>query len=94
MEPLRIACWKFSAWLEYYSLHYLGKSRTCYDGWELLMLKLKEDLYGTTQDSWLEKVILHGLNIISPLFGKILYVLCGWEILTLKLNWYGTTQDG
>ena len=35
------------------------------------MLKLKEDLCGITQGSLLEKVILHGLNIIvSIIWGK------------------------
>ena len=64
-------------------------------GWELLTLKLKEDWCGITQDGCLEKVIQHGLNIISPLFGIKLYVLYGWELLMLKLkeDWRGTTQD-
>ena len=39
-------------------------------------MKLKEDWCGTTQDSWLEKVILHGLNIIvSVIWENIVYVI-------------------
>ena len=45
------------------------------------MLKLKEDLYGITQDSWLEKVILHGLNIIVSII---------WENLVCVI-WLGAS---
>ena len=45
------------------------------------MLKLKEDWCGTTQESWLEKVILHGLNIIVSII---------WENLVCVI-WLGAS---
>ena len=41
------------------------------------MLKLKEDWCGTSQESWLEKVILHGFNIIaSIILENLVCVIC------------------
>ena len=58
-------------------------------------MKLKEDWCGATQDSLLEKVIQHGLNIkVSIIWDKIVCVIwLGASMLKLKENWCGTTQD-
>ena len=40
-------------------------------------MKLKEDWCGTTQDSWLEKVIQHGLNIIFSIIWENLVCVKG-----------------
>ena len=59
------------------------------------MLKLKEDLCGITQESWLGKFILHGFNIIVSIISDNLVRVYGWELLMLKLkeDWCGTTQE-
>ena len=45
-------------------------------------MKLKEDWWGTIQESWLEKVIQHGLNIIVSII---------WENLVCVI-WLGDSN--